>query len=341
MSIDNFDWSLYEDGYTGGSKLVINKSIKTNGKRVKIYSHAPYAQELYDKYEGSLKGVSASSKDSIAGNVYNIKNIVPVSATEVRIDSDNGMSAIVDMNKERQYIESLGYRNVSSYMSELRRSAIPLEGATAKVVGKRVSIWGGAKARIEDEFMQEYTNGPKYAYDAKIINYSTAGFMVNVMGVECFMPKSLASSGPISDPESYVGRTMKVCVVNYSQQTNNFVVSYKKYIEKVLPTKVKEELYVGKQVRALVTGLSKNGIFCSFKDEEGEYIFSSLMHRSTMSKDMEMSFDAHEYIKGDMFIAYIHKINMDENGNFRIVIGDKRPEIKEEDTDAEEKKIAL
>ena len=337
MSIENFDWSLYEDGYTGGSKLVINKSIKTGGKKVKIYSHAPYAQELYDKYEGSLNGVSVTSKDSIAGNIYNIKSIVPVSANEVRIDSDNGMSAIVDMNKERQYVESLGYSNVSSFMTELRKHAIPLEGLTAKVVGKRVSIWDGAKSKIEAEFMQEYTNGPRYAYPAKIISYTTAGFIANVMGVECFMPKSLASSGPITDPESYIGRTLNVCIVNYSQQTSNFVISYKKYMEMVLPSKIENELYIGKQVRTLVTGLSKNGIFCSFRDDEGEYIFTSLLHRSTMSKDMETSFDAHEYVKGDMFVAYIHKINVDENGNYRIVIGDKRPEIKDEEEDVEEK----
>jgi ribosomal protein S1 len=327
MTDNNFDWSIYENGYTGGTKLVVNKNIKTD-RRTKIFSHAPYAQELYEKYTGSVENITA--KDNIKGTVYNVQAIYPVSPTEIRIDTDNGMSSIVDMNKEKQFVESIGFKNVFSFMDYLNKhkKVIP-DGITAKVTDNRVSIWGGLKDKIEREFMAELESENKHSFPARVVSLGAGGFIVNIMGVECFMPKSLAASGPISDPESYLGKTLNVCIVNYSQPTSNFVVSYKKYLEMILPSKIKSEFYVGAAVTVMVTGASKNGLFCAIKDKDGEFIVSSLLHRSVMSHDMEVSFDNHEYVKGDMFIAYISKITQDEEGNYRIVISDKKPTVTE------------
>ena len=151
------------------------------------------------------------------------------------------------------------------------------------------------------------------------------------MGVTCFLPNSLAASGPISDYSSLVGKEVMVCIVNYSTNTKNFVVSHKKYLEITLPTRIAEELYVGKNVSVKVTGLSRNGMFCAIRDKNGDYVFASLMHRSTMSSDVEASFDRHEFIVGDMFKAFVHKINWVSDKECRIVIGDKEPEKEKEE----------
>ena len=336
--LKDFDWTLYEGGYTGGNKLVVNKSVKLHpkDKHTKIYSHAPYAEAMYKAFVGDADDNGAilpqvTPKDSISGTVYNIKNITPVSKTEIRIDTDNGMSSIIDMNKERQFIEMAGCKSVGFFMENLKNNRIEFpRDLTAKVVGNRISIWGAMKDKIEDEFKNELVNGPTHGYEAKVVSLGAGGFIVNIMGVECFMPKSLAAVGPISNPESYIGKTLNVCIVNYSQPTSNFVVSYKKYLEMILPEKIRTEFQVGAPVTVMVTGTLKNGLFCAIRDKAGEFITSSLLHRSTMSHDMEVSFDNHEFVNGDMFVAYIFKNSMDEKGNYRIVLSDKKPVVENE-----------
>ena len=52
-----------------------------------------------------------------------------------------------------------------------------------------------------------------------------------------------------------------------------------------------------------------------------------------MSKDFEKRFDSREFRNGDEFKAFIHNI-VEVDGKWRIVVGDKMPEPKEE-TDKE------
>ena len=49
-SYDDFNWDIYSDGYTGGSKLVPNKRISGADQKNKCFSREPYAQQLFDVY---------------------------------------------------------------------------------------------------------------------------------------------------------------------------------------------------------------------------------------------------------------------------------------------------
>ena len=338
----NFDWDLYEDGYNGGNILVVNKNVKCR-KGDKVYCHEPYAQEMADRISSYFGGKVFGAKDSADGAIYTVDEIKPVSDHEIIIDSNNGMSSVVDMNKETQFIRTIGVDSVKDFIEALQndpkfKQDLLKADLFAKVVDKnRVSIWDGYKAKVESCFFEELNskNGPKYGYNAKIVSLNNGGYNVNIMGVECFLPSSLAASGPIADYSSLLGKDVKVCIVNYSAVTKNFVVSHKKYLEITLPTRIAEELYIGKNVFVKVTGISKNGLFCAIKDDNGDYVFASLMHRSTMSSDMESSFDRHEFSIGDMFKAYIHKINWIDETNCRIVIGDTMPVVEKEPLEKE------
>jgi ribosomal protein S1 len=330
---DGFDWSLYEDGYDGGTSLRRNTKVKTHGNDI-VYSHEPYAQELYDLMEDYFSGrkTQATPKDSKSGVVYNVQNISALSDHEVVIDSDNGMSAVVDLNKEAQFVKHVGFNRAADFTNALKddkfREELVASNLLAKVIdSNRVSIWEGYKSRIEKEFMEDLLrkDGPKYAYLGKVVSANPGGYTVDIMGLNCFMPASLASNGPISDPESLVGTELKCCVVNYASLTKNFVVSHKKYIETTLPARIREELYVGKPVFVKVTGVSKNGLFCAIKDSEGKWMFSSLMHRTTMSNCFEEMFDEGQFVAGDEFRAYVHKLNWGDGDSCRIVIGDNEP----------------
>ena len=333
--LDDFDWDLYENG-NNGTNLVPNPKVKTKHGDV-VYCHEPYAQELYDKMEAWFEGRRSepTAKDAIPGALYNVIDITQVSNHEVILNTDGGMSAVIDMNKEHQFIESLGCKSVSHFMDVLtvpENKKIILEHAkTAKVTDNRVSIWEGVRANTEREFMKQLQEGnQRYGYTAHILSVNNGGYTVEIQGMKCFLPGSLAASGPITDFEALVGKDVDVCIVNYSKLTNNFVVSHKKYLELTLPNRVKNEIYPGLRVFVKVTGQSKNGLFCAIRDNNGEFPFSSLMHRSTMSPDMESSFDKKEFVNGDQFVAYVHRIDWTDDGKYRIVIGDQVPSLKPE-----------
>lgn len=335
----NFDWSLYDNGYTGGSKLVVNKAVKTNGKD-KVYCHEPYAQELYDMMEAHFNGRTISAKDQLRDTIHEVSSIRAASDHEVVVDSPSGSSTRIDLNKELAYIRSLGYNNVKEFVDDVRalkqNIVDEMDNMAVKVLDKnRASLWEGKLAKIKAEFAQELQSGPKHAYYGTITAINNGGYTFNIRGVECFLPGSLASSGPISDFDSLVGKSLYVCIVNYSHLTNNYVVSHKKFLEMELPSRVENELKPGQRVSVKVTGCSRNGVFCAIEDSKGEFVFPSLMHRSTMSRDVEEMFDDGLYVTGDQFYAYIYRITWNEKRQFRIVIGDTEPtpeQMKEPET---------
>lgn len=333
-----FDWSLYENGYTGGDSLTVNKSVKTNGKD-KVFCHEPYAQELYDMMEAHFKGQTIGPKDQLRDSVHDVSDIRVASDHEVVVDSANGSSARIDLNKEIAYIRSLGYSNIKDFVDDVRARKEQImnevgNSMAVKVLDKnRVSLWEGKLAKIKAEFAEELQNGPRYAYYGTITSINNGGYTCNIKGVDCFLPGSLASSGPITDFEALIGKSLHVCVVNYSHLTNNYVVSHKKFLELELPGRVEKELEVGQLVSVKVTGCSRNGVFCAIADSKGEFVFPSLMHRSTMSRDAEIDFENRQYVVNDQFKAYIHRITWNEKGQFRIVIGDKEPVVEQTEND--------
>ena len=333
---DNFDWSLYEQGYRGGNTLVVNPSVKVNNKKDKVYCHEAYAQNLYDMFVHNIKsGSVAEAKDMIRGSIHNVTNISVVSDREILVDTVAGASAIVDLTKEHQYLETIGVSHYSQLIELLKNSntykqSLLNSGVVGKVVnGGRISLWEGHLSKIEKEFMDQINNtASPCAYYAQVKEINGGGYIVDIMGVQCFMPGSLAAAGILTDFNALLGKEIPVMIVNYIPKSG-FIVSYKKYLNAILPKKIEDELSVGMEVYTRVTGTSKNGIFIQFKDKEGEWLFSGLIHRSVMSKDFEKRFDNREFRNGDEFKAFIHNI-VEVDGKWRIIVGDKMPEPKEE-----------
>lgn len=343
QSDNNFDWSLYDTGYEGGTKLRANKTVKTNGKDV-VYSHEPYAQEMYDAYEAWFNGRNVTAaKDNLRGTLYAFNDIKVLSDHEVALDTCAGMSTVIDLNKEKKFLNSIGCPDAKSFVMSVEASSEYKESVLKSgIIGKvtengNISLWDGHLSKIEYEFAQQLKNpdSTDHAYTAKVISINGGGFLVDVSGVSCFLPGSLAAAGVLTDFDSMIGKTIPVIVVNYIEKSKCFVVSYKKYLERILPGKIENELEIGQEVYTKVTGASKNGLFCQFKDSEGEWLFSGLVHRSVMSPDFEKRFDMHEFRNGDEMRMYIANI-IDNNGQARIVLTDSKmkisyPEVKEDE----------
>ena len=334
QSSNDFDWALYENGYHGGTSLKINKKVKASGHD-KVFCHEANAQELYDMYDNwfNNKG-EIMSKDNTKGATCLVNDLHVISDHEISIDCDFGMSAVIDLNKEKEYLNTLNCNSVHNFITAVKadpeyKQAVINTGVIGKVVENgRISLWEGHLSKIEYEFMEQvkHPENINCAYNAKIESINGGGFIVNILGVQCFLPGSLAAAGILTDFESMLGKTVPVIVINYIDKSNCFVVSYKKYLEMILPKKIETELEIGQEVMVKVTGASKNGLFCQFKDNAGEWVFSGLVHRSVMSSEFEKRFDDKEFRSGDEMRMYIANL-IEKDGQYRIVLTDSKTQI--------------
>ena len=336
---EEFNWDAYENGYDG-TNLVINKNVKTIYPKDNVYCHELYAQEEYDMFakwfgEKFDNNIEFNAKDVLLGNIFDVVDIRGVSDHEVLVDTAGGVSGVIDLNKEKDFLKLYVTDSPAKFINALNvdyfKNAFLESKIVVKVVaGKRFSLWDGHLAKIEHEFMDQINNpnASKYAYEAYVKQINGGGFIVNVSGIDCFLPGSLAAAGIISDFESMIGKTVMVMVVNYVPKSG-FVVSYKKYLYNVLPQKIDEELYAGLRVLSKVTGISRNGLFVQFQDKEGNWIFSGLVHRSVMSKEFENRFNKREFSIGDEITLFISNITT-KDGQTRIVLTDKEVVLETE-----------
>lgn len=322
---DSFDWSLYENGYNGRN-LIPNPKVKVSSlDKVVVYSHEHYAQDLVNKY--FVSNAPITPKDPVVGSMMRVTSIRPSDKSSIIVDTDGGGSFRIDLNKERDLVKFYGMEKVEDFANVVssdkgNADALMENIPFIKVLSKdRVSLWASHIQSIADQLDTELKNKKSTTYfNGKIIDSNNGGYIVDIGGLHCFMPGSMAAAGVITDFDSLIGKDVKVMVINYVNGMG-YVVSYKKYLSMIMPKMVADELAIDMKVNTKVTGLSKNGVFVSFNNQNGEPVFSGLIHRDNMSPHMEDLFDEGNFVVGDMLYAYIHNIVMDGD-KIRIILGD-------------------
>jgi ribosomal protein S1 len=323
--IEDFDWSKYDDEYRGGNRLIPNKKIKGLTNKDVVYSREPYAQEMFD----TLKGSKVISKDLVRGDCITITSIYNVRDESMVIELIGGLTVEIDLTREKRFIQLFGYETVEEFVNVLQKEKVAAEfvsqGLIAYVIEStplKISLWQGYLKKIREEFMKEIES-PSKAYVCKIFEANKGGFFVEVQGIEAFMPGSLAAPNKILDFQSYVGKEVIVMIEDYLADMNSFIVSHKKYIEHVLPSRIKE-LDLSVQYSGTITGTSKYGIFVEFDD-----IFTGLLHVSKMKDDTLEKFKSRIYKAGDVVEFYINEITKDN----RIILTEENPEDKKKKFD--------
>ena len=98
------------------------------------------------------------------------------------------------------------------------------------------------------------------------------GMIVDVFGVEAFLPGSQIDVKPIRDYDVYVGKTMEFKVVKINQEFKNVVVSHKALIEAELEQQKKEiisKLEKGQVLEGSVKNITSYGVFIDLGGVDG------------------------------------------------------------------------
>ena len=332
-SPNNFDWSIYENGYNGTNLRKNLKVItKNDGSKTKIYCHEHYAQEVYNKYMNVPTANHFGAKDQIVGNILTVCDINVVSPTEVLVDTVGGGSARIDLTKDKEYVKMLGCDNIDVFVKSLnesktfKKSVLDTMPVVKVVNSDRISLWEGHVSKTEAEF-HEQIKKPTHAYYATLETINNGGYIANIQNVKCFLPGSLAQANKIINYDVLVGKTIPVMIDSYSEKTG-FIVSYKKYLATILPSRIASELHVGMPIEAYVTGTRKGNVFMQWADSNGDMIFTGLLPQDNMSDETKKDVAAGQFTpdsKWRMFIADITPEN-------RIVLSDSPIQNTDGDT---------
>ena len=235
----------------------------------RLYTRDEYSPEeravMDELYEGHFKknftdnDVKSYSKELEENQVLSV-SITQIRGTQAIGETSVGQSVAIDLAKEEKAIRRLGFPALEVQ-----------EGSRLDVVifkDKSGSYNGSLAAGYENSLKIELLSSikdDKSAYTVRIDSTCPGGFMVNLSGIKCFLPGSLAAANRIIDFQSFVGKSVNVMVEMYDERRDIFVVSFKKYLKHVIDSKV-EELSLTQKYTGTVTGTSTAGVFVEWDE---------------------------------------------------------------------------
>jgi small subunit ribosomal protein S1 len=125
-----------------------------------------------------------------------------------------------------------------------------------------LKIWG----RIMDAFENEKI------ILGKILKRIKGGMVVDLMGIEAFLPGSQIDIRPVRDFDAFVGQTMDFKIVKVNIPTENIVVSHKVLIEETISDQRKEildKLEKGQILEGTVKAITDFGVFIDLGGVDG------------------------------------------------------------------------
>lgn len=106
----------------------------------------------------------------------------------------------------------------------------------------------------------------------RVISKTKGGLIVDVFGLETFLPGSQIDVKPITDYDQYVGKTMEFKVVKINEAINNAVVSHKALIESDLEAQRSEiisKLEKGQVLEGVIKNITDFGAFIDLGGLDG------------------------------------------------------------------------
>ena len=282
---ETFNWEIP----TG---LSVNKKIKTPN-HIRVYSHEDYASSLYSLYLGTNPEHLEFSKDLEEGEIYKCK-ISSINQDSALAYTSSGQTIYIDLKKERKDAQRLNIQGIDFVVSAQVEAIIREINGT--YYGSVVECYvQGLKAEFFDQIKTA-----SVAYPAKVEAINKGGYLVDISGVKCFLPGSLAAANKITDFESYLGKTIYVMIDGYVPGKDIFVVSYKKYLNKIMDQKI-QELDLTKKYKGCVTGASSFGLFVEWED-----VYTGLIHKTEFENEVVQGFNP-----GDEIEFYVKEVKED------------------------------
>ncbi len=229
---EEFDWDADEKGFVSYSK-------EERERLESLYSDTFHAVEQGEIVTGTV--VAISNKDVVLNIGFKSDGLVSLS--EFRDNPDLKIGDTVDV-----YVEAAEDANGQLILSRKR--------------ARTQKSWEYINESLENDWI---ING-------FVKSRTKGGLIVEIMGIEAFLPGSQIDIKPIRDYDIYVGKTMEFKVVKINHEFKNVVVSHKILIENDLEnqkTEIVSKLEKGQVLEGMVKNITDFGVFIDLGGVDG------------------------------------------------------------------------
>ena len=227
-----FNWDSTGKGWN-------DYSPEERTKMEQVYDQTLSAVVEHDIVDGTV--VSISTKDVLINIGYKSDGLVAL--TEFR-----HMPDIKIGDKVEVYVETQEDRNGQLILSHKKARAL--------------KSWDRVNSALEgDEVIQGFVKCR-----------TKGGLIVDVFGIEAFLPGSQIDVKPIRDYDQFVGKTMEFKVVKINNEFKNVVVSHKVLIEEELEqqkAEIMKKLEKGQVLEGTVKNITSYGVFMDLGGVDG------------------------------------------------------------------------
>ncbi len=253
VSTDDFDWESFESG------------LDEEDRKEKAELEKMYDDTLEDLEENAVfKGKVVRLTDREAIVDINFKSEGVISLNEFRYNPNLAVGDEVEVMVDKR---------------EDKNGQLILSHRKARTL----NAWDAVN---EAHDSQEIVNG-------YIKARTKGGMIVDVFGIEAFLPGSQIDVKPIRAYEQYVGKTMEFKVVKINPEFKNVVVSHKALIEADIEEQKKEivaQLEKGQVLEGEVKNITSYGVFIDLGGVDGlihitDLSWSRINHPSEILED--------------------------------------------------------
>jgi len=220
-------------------KVGSDYSEEERSRLEKMYDQTLTSVIEHDIVEGLV--VSISPKDVLINIGFKSDGLVPL--TEFR-----HMPDLKAGDKVEVYVETQEDKNGQLILSHKKARAL--------------QSWDRVNASLEgDEIIQGFVKCR-----------TKGGLIVDVFGIEAFLPGSQIDVKPIRDYDQFVGKTMEFKVVKINNEFKNVVVSHKVLIEEELEAQkaeIMKKLEKGQVLEGTVKNITSYGVFMDLGGVDG------------------------------------------------------------------------
>ena len=229
---EQFDWDSFESG------------LNAEDRKEK--------SELEEIYKGSLNDLSET--DVIIGKVVRLTD----------------KEAIVDINFKSEGVISLNEFRYNQGLKVGDEVEVMVDRREDKTGQLQLSHKKARTLKAWDKVNEYHQSGE--IVNGFVKSRTKGGMIVDVFGIEAFLPGSQIDVKPIKDYDQFVGKTMEFKVVKINPEFKNVVVSHKALIEADIEGQKKEiiaQLEKGQVLEGTVKNITSYGVFIDLGGVDG------------------------------------------------------------------------
>lgn len=246
-------------------------SETTHKEKVLLNQNVAPEQFDWDSFESGLDADARKEKSDLE-EIYNgsLKNLHDNDVLVGKVVRLTDKEAIVDINFKSEGVISLNEFRYNQGLAVGDEVEVMVDRREDKSGQLQLSHKKARTLKAWDKVNELHETGE--IVNGFVKSRTKGGMIVDVYGIEAFLPGSQIDVKPIKDYDQFVGKTMEFKVVKINPEFKNVVVSHKALIEADIEEQKKEiigQLEKGQVLEGVVKNITSYGVFVDLGGVDG------------------------------------------------------------------------